>query len=218
MRFRDTLREDWGIGALIAASGAIAGWLWPLLPERVPTHWNVLGQVDGWTPRAGAVWGGLGLLVTLWLGLLAVPAIDPRRHHYAAFAGTYRLIRAAIVAFLAGLYVFVLLHGAGLAADPVLYARLGVPLLLIVIGNSLGRVRPNFFVGIRTPWTLADEGVWRRTHRFGARTMVAAGLVGLPAAALPGPAGFAAMIGALLLGSLAPVAYSYWDFARTSRR
>lgn len=215
MRMRQMLREDWAIGALVTALAGLAAWLWTALPARVPTHWNVYGQVDGWLPKATAVWGGLALVAAVWAGLLVTPALDPRRENYARFAETYRVIRTAIVAVLAGLHAAVLLAGAGLLRDPILFVRLGLPLLWIVIGNSLGRVRPNFFVGIRTPWTLADDGVWRRTHRVGARALVGAGVVGLFAAALPDLAGFVLFIAATLAAALVPAVYSYLDFRRT---
>jgi len=82
----------------------------------------------------------------------------------------------------------------------------GVSLLIALLGNVLGKVRRNFFVGVRTPWTLANEHVWYATHRFAAKTFVAAGLTGLACAILDAP--FWLPLAAILTGALAPALYS----------
>lgn len=90
----------------------------------------------------------------------------------------------------------------------------GTALLFVVVGNVLGQIRPNFFVGIRVPWTLADEEVWRRTHRLAARVWVLGGLACLALAPVQAPWSPHAFVACLSVMGLAPVVYSYAIFRR----
>jgi uncharacterized membrane protein len=129
-----------------------------------------------------------------------LPRIDPRGERYAAFAGTYHLFMNAIALFMTFTHLVTIAFTLGWALPVATTISVGVGLLLAVIGNELGRVQPNFFVGIRTPWTLADPEVWRRTHRVGGRAFVA--LV-------------AAVVGGGAAGLVVFVfAYSYWAWRR----
>ncbi|MBE3590123.1 MAG: SdpI family protein [Firmicutes bacterium] len=178
------------------------------LPARVPTHWDVHGRVDGTMPKGAAAALYIALPVLVYALMRVLPGFDPLRGNYARFAPSFGLIRAAIGLVLTVISAAALAAAAGrpVAMDRV--APVAVGLMLAVIGNVLSRVRPNWFVGIRTPWTLSDEEVWRRTHRFGGYAFVAAGLVmaGL------GLAGSAWALGGVLVvcaAAAATVVYSY---------
>jgi len=92
----------------------------------------------------------------------------------------------------------------------------GVCLLLALLGNLMGKVRRNFYIGVRTPWTLANERVWNATHRFAGKTLVAGGLAGL-ALTVAGLNGWPVMV-ALLAGALIPVGYSLVFYKQLERR
>jgi len=202
--------------ALVALAFVLAAVLYERLPDPVPTHWNGRGHADGFTPKP---WGPfllpLVLLATAALFAL-IPKLSRRGRGVEPFARVYALLALSIVLFLFLVNAVALLSAAGvpLAVERVIPAGLGV--LLIVIGNFMGKVTRNFFVGIRTPWTLASEEVWRRTHRFGGRVLVLAGIV-VFVAALTGAA-FGVLIGALALGAMVPVVYSYVIHRRLVRR
>jgi uncharacterized membrane protein len=93
----------------------------------------------------------------------------------------------------------------------------GVSLLLVFIGNLMGKVRRNFFIGIRTPWTLASERVWHATHRLAGRTIVLTGIVSFAAALWGGLAGTVAWLALVLAGVLAPVVYSFVHYKALER-
>ncbi|WP_207955780.1 SdpI family protein [Rubrobacter marinus] len=109
-------------------------------------------------------------LVTLgvYLAMLLLPRIDPRREAYALFEGAYGIIRLSTVAFLALVHGLVLLWVRGVEPDVAVVVPVLVGGLLVVIGNLLGKIRPNWLVGIKTPWTLASKRSWVKTHRLGA--------------------------------------------------
>jgi len=208
------LSSEWPLLLLIIGSLAAGAALYPHLPERVPSHWNFRGEVDGYSSR---FWGAFGIpLMTagIYVMMLVLPLIDPRRQNYQKFAGVYRLFRAVMVIFMTGLYAVVLLSALGhqIAVDRITMA--GISLLFVVLGNFMGQIRHNYFVGIKTPWTLADEQVWQKTHRLGGRLWVAAGLVGLAASLIGGAAGGIILAVSLGTATIIPVVYSFLVFRR----
>jgi uncharacterized membrane protein len=172
---------------LIAAMCAATLYCWPSLSERVPVHWNVEGVADGYGPRVVLWLLGPGMMALVALIGWLLPRIAPRRYDISGFEPTYYYACGVIVGLLAYVYALVLvsvLHG-GVAMRSAVPA--GICILLILIGNPLGKVRRNAAMGIRTPWTLASEAVWYATHRLAARLMVASGLLGLCALWLGAP-------------------------------
>lgn len=203
------MRNRWLGFIVVGLALAVSLWGWLRLPASVPTHWNVRGQVDGYSPRWVAALVLPAGLLALRLVFSALPRLDPLRRNYPDFIDTYWLIVNAILLFMLAFHVVVILNGIG---DPINLARLvpiGLGLLLVVFGNVLTRVRPNWFMGIRTPWTLSSEAVWRKTHRLGGWTMVAAGLLMMLATLLPVDATIPVLVAAVVAGALVPVVYSY---------
>src|SRR6267378_1495016 len=173
------------IPLLIVAAAVIASAVvYPRLPERIPTHWELSAHPSGTvpTPNGGSsrLWGAWALpvfLLGMWALVIILPKIDPRGSNYAKFGGTFEGIIVSIMLFMLGMHIIILGAALGypVAMDRVFPVGLGV--LFIVIGNLLPRARPNWFVGIRTPWTLSSDRVWEKTHRFGGHVFVAGGVI-----------------------------------------
>lgn len=187
-----------------------SGVTWPLALERIPIHWNFAGEVDGYGSKA------LGLLipplsaVVLFVLLLFLPRLDSRRANFERFEGTYRLLRHTFMALIAGLNVLVALSARGIAVDIGAMIPLMVGLSMLVIGNYLGKIRPNGIAGIRTPWTLASDESWNKTHQLGGKVFVGFGL-GLIIASLIGTTWAYITLGVLGGGSLVfLIIYSYF--------
>ncbi len=147
------------------------------LPDQVPSHWNSRGEVDGYSSRlVGAFLLPLAALA-IWGVLRIIPRFDPRRKNYEKFQGTYDVLIAAVVGFMCVMHLGILGATLGLpiAVDKLILGC--VALLLILVGNLLPRARSNWFVGIRTPWTLSSDRVWERTHRVGGYAFSIAGVV-----------------------------------------
>lgn len=185
--------------------------VFPHLPPRIPVHWNVRGQIDGHAPRElAAIFFPLFALV-LWLLMRALPRIDPRRANYASFAGAYDTVVAAVVTLLAIVHVIVLAAALGV---PIAMNRI-MPLLLgglfVVLGSAVPHARPNWWFGVRTPWTLSNDRVWARTQRVSGHLMIAAGIVAiLSAFLLPDPVGVIVLFLAITAAGLGSVVYSYF--------
>lgn len=208
------MTSRWTGPLLVAGMVAFSLAVWPSLPERVATHWNVAGEVDGWMGRTAAALAMPALALPLWAMMLLLPRIDPERRSLEKLGGDYLFLVHLVLLFLGAIHVAMLGHALGWNVDVPAFVLVAVGLLFVGIGNYLPRVRPNWTVGIRTPWTLSSEKVWRRTHRLAGRTMVAGGLLAAAAAFLPEPARAVASLSALLGGALAPAAYSYFAWKR----
>ncbi|MGI9140927.1 MAG: SdpI family protein [Gemmatimonadaceae bacterium] len=193
---------------IVLAFGASAA-VYSDLPERVPTHWNLSGEVDGWMSRE---WGAflMPLILVAQLGLFYVlPRIDPRGANYTKFKSTYDILIITLMIFMLGVHLLILAAAVGVGIPITRIVPAGVGILFIVLGNLMPRMRPNWFVGIKTPWTLSSDRVWDRTHRFSGRLFVVVGalivLSALLAPALAKPVlGFAPWV--LVIAVLA---YSY---------
>lgn len=196
---------------LMAAGGLFA---YGHLPPVVPTHWGISGQPNGWSSRAVAVIFPPTLACVLWGLLLFLPQIDPRRRNYGTFIGFYRALRLAIVIVLAVLYATTLLAGAGYHVSIPTVTTIMVAALVIFLGNFMGRVRHNYFVGVRTPWTLANEEVWRQTHRIAGRLFVVGGFLPLVGLIFTPKAAFVLLLVGILGAAGASVIYSYVAYRR----
>lgn len=209
-----TLRRELPRLVLIAAMFVLAAVTWSSAPDRIPTHWNIHGQVDGY----GGKFTGLLLLPLITLGLealfLLLPLLDPGRANYRNFAGAYTLIRSAVIVLLAAIYGVTILWIHGIQLDIARVITVLVGLLFIAIGSVLGKLRPNWFVGIRTPWTLSSKRSWVRTHRLGGYLFVLAGAALLVAGLISSAAIFPLLIGLLVVVTLVLVVYSYLQWRR----
>ena len=197
-----------GLLMALAAAG-FSAWAWARLPDRVISHWNAQGQPDGWSSRLFLAALMPALMAGLALLFLALPRIDPLRRNYELHGGTYWTIVNVVFLVLAGIHVVTLGANMGWNVRIEQWVPIAVGILFIVIGNLMSRIRPNWFMGIRTPWTLSSEVVWRKTHRLGGYLFVAAGIC-IAAVAVGDPRwGVAAAIAGAGVAAVVPIVYSY---------
>ncbi len=211
------MSRRWTGPLLVVAALAFTVAVWPSLPQRMPSHWNINGQVDGWVAKGPAVFALPVIAGLVWLLLAGLRRIDPRRENYERFDATFWLLANIITSLLVLIHVMALGAALGWPIDMGRVWPVLMGLMFVVVGNFLPRIRSNWWMGIRTPWTLESESVWRATHRVGGRAFVAAGLVSIAAVLVPPPAGFWVAIGALMVGGAVPVAYSYVAWRREQR-
>lgn len=202
------------LGLMIVASAV----LYPRLPDPMPIHWNAAGVPDDFASRPLAAFLLPAVAVATYLLFLALPRIDPRGANYRRFAEAYGFLRAALTLFfvlLQGLILHAVIWGDGrLSTNLVL---IGVAVLFIVIGYYMPRFRSNWFVGIRTPWTLSDERVWQRTHWLGGRVFMLMGAIMLIGLLLPAGWFVYLVMVTAIVGGLVPVVYSYLLFRQIER-
>ena len=203
------MRSRW-FGLVVAVlAAAVSVWAYARLPETVATHWNLQGTPDGYSSR---LWAAAVMpLVTLCLtGLFNVlPKMDPRRENYAQFLDSYWLIANAVLTFSGLAHVLILANGMGYTVQVDRLIPVGLGLLFTFLGNYLTRVEPNWFVGVRTPWTLSSDTVWRKVHRTAGWLFVIAGLVTATGAFAPRRAFVPLFITAIVAAAGIPVVQSY---------
>ena len=191
---------------------AIAAYLYPSLPEQIPTHWNLAGEVDDYMPKP---WGVLILplaAIFVFVVMKLIPVISPKGFRTDQFTGVLNIITVTLVGFMSAVALLVLIAATGrnVHMNEMIFA--GVGILFIILGNYLGKVRKNFFLGIRTPWTLASDEVWNRTHRLGGWIFVLIGFFMFLNAFIRFPEGF--LIGSIVVVALVPVVYSFVLYRR----
>jgi uncharacterized membrane protein len=189
-----------------------------LLPEKVPTHWGISGEADRFTPREGMLPHLLiapGIMLAVVLLSQVLPWLSPKPFTVEGFRPTYDYLMALLVALCGFISLALLLGYTETVANSTRLLVAGIFLFFAAIGNVLGKVRRNFWIGVRTPWTLANETVWDRTHRMAAWLFVAAGLLGFVGVLLGVPL-LACFVG-ILIAALAPVLYSLVLYKRLER-
>jgi len=204
------VRNRW-IGLIVAAiTLAAAIWAYPRLPPRVPSHWNIRGEVDGYSGRFVAAFV-FPLAILALAGLAHVlPKIDPKGKNYLKFNDTYWLLINGILIFMGVVNLAVLGNAIGAPVPIQRVMPIALGFLFVVIGNYLGRVQPNWFIGIRTPWTLSSDTVWRKTHRLGAWVFVIAGILFMGSAFVPSARGMVPLAVVIMVLVLTPVLYSLY--------
>ncbi len=180
------------------------------LPDRMASHWGVNDQVNGTISR---FWGAF-LMPIIALGMLALflllPLIDPMKANIATFRPVFNAFIAAILAFLLYLHVLTMVWNLGYQSFRMSTALLpGMGLIFILAGVLMRQAKRNFFIGIRTPWTLSNDRVWAKTHRLGSVLFIACGVIALLGVFFPGPIAFALVLVPVLAASLGLVVYSY---------
>ncbi|MGA9511161.1 MAG: SdpI family protein [Candidatus Sulfotelmatobacter sp.] len=204
------------VGMLLTAAVLVATLVaYPHLPPSLATHWDIHNQPNGYSPKWALYLIGPGLMAGTILLMYFLPWLSPKHFEVDSFRPTYLRIMLILVSLLAYFYAVILWAGVG---HPLNVGRAivgGVCLLFALLGNVMGKIRRNFYIGVRTPWALANERVWNATHRFAAKTFVAGGLAGLAltAAGLDGWPTFVA----LMAGALVPVVYSLVFYKQLER-
>ncbi len=203
-------KREWIPIAAILGSFLASAALYGRLPEPMPIHWNAAGAPDNFGSRLTGAFLLPATSLGVYLLVFVLPQIDPRRANIERFIETYRFIRTVIVLFLTyfhGVVLYAVVRGDQRLSSSVITA--GVGIFFVVLGNYLPRVRSNWFMGIRTPWTLSSEQVWRATHRLAGRLFVVAGLATLFLSFFRAAWTVWGTMGSLLLAGLVPIVYSY---------
>jgi uncharacterized membrane protein len=187
---------------LIAAGFVISIVALPDLPDQMAAHWNVNGEPDQyWNKGYAAFFGPILMLVMMGL-LVFLPKIDPKKENYKKFSGSYQIFINLLILFFFVLHIVTIGFNLGYDINISVAIILMIGVFYIIIGNYMPRIKHNYFVGIRTPWTLANEKVWTKTHQLGGKVFVVLGICMFPIVFLPGAykfTGLMVLVGATVL-------------------
>ena len=186
---------------------------YPVLPDVVASHWNAAGDLNGTMPK---FWG-LALIPVLMYGFCALfvvlPRIDPLRNNYQKFQDYYEGFVLVFAAFFFFIQLQIILWGLGIHMSPNLTMPVMIGGLFVYIGFLMEHAEPNWFVGIRTPWTLSSDSVWRKTHQRAGTLFKLAGALSMIGALAGIYASLFILIPAIAV-ALYTVVYSYIEFKK----
>jgi len=212
MNIKNTLKKEWYMIILLLAPFIASFILWENMPDIVPVHFNAAGEADDFGPKWINAFLLPGIALSTYLFLLIIPAIDPKKR----IENTQKpiaAIRIVISLFLIGVYVMVMMKTFDIEADIGQFILVSVGVLIAITGNYMNSIKPNYFIGLRTPWTLEDPEVWKKTHRFASRLWIIGGLFMAITAFIPTLKGsLYVIVGSVILLAIIPLIYSYQIF------
>ncbi|WP_075980232.1 SdpI family protein [Bacillus massilinigeriensis] len=184
------------------------------LPENLPTHWGASGEVDDYSSKLTAMLISVGLMVLVYVVLFFIPKIDPKKENYKLFSRAYMIINIALFLVAFAINILTISSGLGYDLNISIIIRIILGALLIIIGFFLPQIKPNYFMGIKTPWTLNDETNWKKTHHFGGKIFILSGIIFMCSIFLPKAISETYIMPGVIIILLLPVGYSYWFYKK----
>lgn len=192
---------------------------WNQLPDPMASHWDINDQVDGYMSKFWGVFMMPLMTAGLFLLFLVIPSIDPLKANIAKFRGAFNLLIVLIIAFMLYIHGLTLAWNLGYTDFQMSGALLpAIGLLFIFIGFMLRQAKRNFFIGIRTPWTLSSDRVWDETHRLGAVLFIISGILAFIGGLFGGTIAFWLMFVPLIGSTLFLLVYSYVLYQQETRQ
>ena len=203
----------YAIIAVIIFTFALTIAVYPTAPDRIASHWNAAGEVNGYMSK---FWGLflVPFIMTGFVALLAfLPRIDPHKKNYEKFWNYYEGFILLFALFLLAIQAQIVLWSIGYQISPNITFPLLVGALFIYLGFLLSHAEQNWFVGIRTPWTLSSKTVWKKTHQLGGKLFIIAGVISC-AGIFAGAYALWFILVPVLAVSVITVMYSYYEFQK----
>ncbi|MCI4443178.1 MAG: SdpI family protein [Lentimicrobium sp.] len=205
----ETLKKELPIVGFVLIPFIYLAYLWNSLPEKVPIHWNYKGEIDDWGTKYSLVGLVFLLPVLTYVLMLVIPKIDPKKR-IELMGGKYFQIKFVLVLFMSILALFILHSSQSqtLSSPSMVFVLIG--LLFMALGNYFKVIKQNYFLGIKTPWTLESEEVWKLTHILAGKLWIVGGLsIVIFSLVIPEDINFYFFIGITLIISIVPIVYSY---------
>ncbi|MDP4086822.1 MAG: SdpI family protein [Bacillota bacterium] len=186
------------------------------LPNKVPVHWGISGEVDRYGSKGEhLLMSVLPLVLVVVLNFL--PTIDPKKESFKLHSKAYSIMILFVIILISGINLIALSNALGWAINFSLVFPLLFGLFFTGMGNYMSQIRPNYFVGIRTPWTLASEYVWKKTHRFGGIVFIIVGLIQVSSIFF-GKFAMVLFLVTLFIGIIVVYLYSYFIFKKNNNQ
>jgi len=198
---------------IILFSFIVGIYLYPQMPERMASHWNAKGEVDGYMPK---FWGLFLIPIVsmlIFLLFIVIPKIDPLKQNIEKFRKYYDGFVVLMIAYLFYIYLLTLLWNTGIRFSIVQLLVPAMGILFYYIGILVENAKRNWFIGIRTPWTLSSEKVWEKTHKIGGKLFKIAGIIAFIGIFFESYALFFIFIPVILVATYT-IIYSYFEYQK----
>jgi uncharacterized membrane protein len=201
---------------LVLASFLLGAYLYPIMPERMASHWGADGNVNGYMPKVWALFLMPVMSAILFMAFLVVPRIDPLKENIANFRSYFDLFILLLFGFLFYLYMLSIAWNIGYRFNIIQLMAPAIGLLIYYAGVLTENAKQNWFIGVRTPWTLSNVRVWEKTNRLAGRLFKVAGILAALGASFPQHA-ILFILAPLILAAIYPIVYSYQEYQREAR-
>ncbi len=211
------MKKELPLIGIISLPFIYLAYYWNELPAKVPVHWNIKGEIDRYGDKSELLLIPFLLPLMVYLIFLLIPIIDPKKN-LNKMGKKYNSIKFLLTTFMSVLAIYIIhIAKSGGTNDPnALLLLLGV--LFLILGNYFKTIKANYFIGIRTPWTLESEEVWKSTHRLAGRLWFFGGIaIVLLSLLLEHEANFIAFISITIFITLIPVIFSYLEFRKREK-
>jgi uncharacterized membrane protein len=202
-----------GMTILILISIIATIFIYTSLPEKIPTHWNIKGEIDAYGSKS-FIWFTALLPFAIYLLMIYIPEIDPKRESYKKHKKAYEILINILVPFFIMIHWITIFSALGYPVSITRIIPIGIGILFLVIGNYMGQIRPNYTFGIKLPWTLADETVWKKTHRVGSSAFILSGLIFIVAGIINKSYSFIIAISSIFVALIYIAVYSYLEYKK----
>lgn len=186
-------------------------------PDTVASHWNFQGEVDGYSSSFIGAFMIPIMLVVFYFAMLFLPKFDPKKERYEDFAKVYRGFRILFLIVMFLIYIMTCLYNLGYNIKMGIYIPIIIGAMMIFLGNYMGKIKNNYFFGIKTPWTLSSENVWNKTHRFGGYTFLIFGILIIISPLLDEKIGIMVFLFGVLLVTVGTFLYSYIEYKKENK-
>ena len=206
------LKNELPIIAIVVLPFIYLAYIWQSLPDKVPMHWNIKGEIDRFGDKSELILIPIMLPFLIYLIFLLVPVIDPK-NKIAKMGNKYGQLKLLLTTFMSILALYILYSAKNRSLGNPNYLILILGILYVILGNYFKTIKPNYFIGIRTPWTLENEIVWKETHKLAGKLWFVGGIVVvISSLILHKQTNFIFFIIITTIISLIPVLYSYIRF------
>ena len=198
---------------IILTSFAVSIFFYPQMPNEMASHWNAQGEVDGYIPRLYGVLLMPFFLIGLALLFAIIPKIDPLKENIEKFRKYFDGFIILFLAFMLLVHSQIILWNYGIKISPNIVIPIAIGFLFFYIGILCENAKRNWFIGIRTPWTLSSENVWNKTHKIGAKLFKIAGIIAIIGVLFKSYSIFFILI-PTLFAAFYPIVYSYFEYQK----
>ena len=210
------IKKELPLIAIVLLPFLYLAYIWNQLPEKVPVHWNVKGEIDRYGDKIELMLIPILLPLLIYVIFLVVPRIDPKKK-LNKMGNKLQTLKVLMTTFMSILALFIIYSAKNQSFDNSNYLVISIGILYIILGNYFKTIKANYFIGIRTPWTLESESVWKETHKLGGKLWFIGGIiVVISSFILEKQLNFRVFLIITTIIAIVPIVYSYLLFRKNT--